>query len=437
MRAARWLETPWPWIALFGLACAPLVQDLAVEKFFSADGAAYFQWVLERGGFTDFAWARNHAVFFVQWPVVFALRAGVTDWRILEGLFAAGLLLPHVAGFAVCVAARRGLSKWPLAFPVASLLAITIPADYLLVGEHHVLVGLAWAILFLALRPAALTGWELTVAAGLLVIISRSYESAVVVAPVLAGAFLLRARDAEEPAWARTALVALCLAAAAMAAYSILVPRDPGNRSAFLQSIVAPARRPQVVLGAAFLVPFVLALRRAPGSLAWLAAGLVAVAGIVAFESGSTRPVWAGDSFASRTLSMTLLPPLLVAAAWLTRRDTRVSFTATHFLAFVVFTAVVVAVSVAENRQWIEFRSAFKTVLATRTGVVPIESTPLARHPAGWPWNNAILSYLWSGEHVRAVVLNPSDTTWEPFDPRTSAILEGFRQPPDFLTPRR
>jgi hypothetical protein len=147
--------------------------------------------------------------------------------------------------------------------------------------------------------------------------------------------------------------------------------------------------------------------------------------------------VWAGDSFASRTLSMTLLPPLLVIAAMLLHRDESVRFTAAPFAAFALFAIVVAAVSLHENRQWIEFRSAFKATLATRTGLVPIESTPMAGHAAAWPWNNPLLSYLWSGDVVRAVVLNPADTSWEPFDPRTTAILGRYRQPPDFLRSSR
>jgi hypothetical protein len=147
--------------------------------------------------------------------------------------------------------------------------------------------------------------------------------------------------------------------------------------------------------------------------------------------------VWAGDSFASRTLSMTLLPPLLLAVGALLWNDARIRVTTAPFAAFAVYTVLVAAISLHENRQWLEFRSRFKTVLTTRSGLVPIESTPLANHPAGWPWNNAILSYLWSGEVVGAVVLNPVETTWEPFDPRTTAILDRYRQPPEFLRSAR
>jgi hypothetical protein len=437
MTSPSWIDRrAWPWIALFCVAFAPLVHDALIEKFFSADGAGYFHSLLETGRFTDFAWARNHAVYVVQWPVVLAMRAGVTGWPALEALFAVGLLLPFPVSFALCVAARRGRSKWPLLFPIASLLVITIPADYLLVGEHHVLVALAWPILLLALRQARLAGWELVVLAGLAVIVARTYESAVLVAPVLAGACVLRGR--REPA-------RQVIFGAGLAAYSILFPRDPGNRSAFLQALVAPARRPQVLIGMAFLVPFLLALRRPRTRTMWLAVGVGAIGAIVAAGATAGTPgwrgfyalVWAGDSFASRTLSMTLLPPLLVIAAMLLHRDESVRFTAAPFAAFALFAIVVAAVSLHENRQWIEFRSAFKATLATRTGLVPIESTPMAGHAAAWPWNNPLLSYLWSGDVVRAVVLNPADTSWEPFDPRTTAILGRYRQPPDFLRSSR
>ena len=86
----------WPWIGLFGLALMPLVHDVAIQKTFSADGAAYFMWLLDDQRFTDFAWARNHSIYLTQWPVIAALRAGVSDRRALETLFGAGLLFPHL-----------------------------------------------------------------------------------------------------------------------------------------------------------------------------------------------------------------------------------------------------------------------------------------------------------------------------------------------------
>jgi len=446
MPSRHWSDrAAWPWILLFVVAFTPLLHDASIEKFYSADGAGYFHSLLETGWFTDFAWARNHAVYAVQWPVVLAMRAGVTGWAALETLFAVGLLLPFVVGFALCVAARRGHSMWPLVFPIASLLVITIPADYLLVGEHHVLVALAWPILLFALRPTRLAGWEFAVVAGLALIITRTYESTVLVAPVLAAVCILRGRrePARQVIW--NGLAGICLVGAGLAAYSILFPRDPGNRAAFLQALVAPVRRSQVLMGVAFLVPFLRALWPSRPSPTWLAIGVAAVGAILALGAsgaipswpGVSAPVWAGDSFASRTLSMTILPPLLAVAAGLLLRDEPVQVTARPFAAVAVFTVVVTAVSLHENRQWIEFRSAFKATLATRTGLVPIESTALASHPAGWPWNNPLLSYLWSDGVVRAVVLNPADTSWEPFDPRTTAILGHYRQPPEFLIPSR
>jgi len=446
MPPAHWSDrATWPWILLFGVAFTPLLHDALIEKFFSADGAGYFHAVLERQWFTDFAWARNHSVYVVQWPMVLAARAGVTGWGALETLFAVGLLLPFVVSFALCAAARRGLSKWSLLFPVASLLVINVPADYLLVGEHHVLVALAWPILFFAQRPVRLTGWEFAVLVVLMLIVTRTYESAVLVLPVLAGVCVLRGRREPPRQVIWNGLAALCLVGAGLAAYSILFPRDPQNRSAFLQALIAPARRSQVLMGVAFLLPFVHALWRPQTRTTWLAIGVGAMGMVVALGAsgaipgwpGFSAPVWAGDSFASRTLSMTALPPLLVTAAALLWRNEDVRFTPAPFAAFALFTLVVAAVSLHENRQWIDFRSAFKTTLATRTGLVPIESTPMAGHPASWPWNNAILSYLWSGDRVRAVVLNRADTSWEPFNPRTTAILERYRQPPEFLRPSR
>jgi len=431
----------WTWILLFGVAMAPLIEDCRIEKFFSADGAAYFSSVLEDGKFTDIAWSRNHANYLVQWPLVWAVRAGVTDWRWLEALFGAGLLLPHVLGFALALVARRGLPAWPLVFPIASLLTINLSSSYLMVCEHHVAAALAWPIAFFALRPGAYARWELLIIAALLVANIRLYECAVLTGPVFAVLFAIRRSPSAGLRAAHLVFAALCLVSAYIAAQWILFPRDPANRQSFLGALVQPLGSSQFVTDLLFLAPFLFSLWKGRDRIAWV--GLVASAGAaaialsaVAFVVGPWRlgPVTAGTSFGCRTLSITLLPLLLVVAAWLIERG--IAFSAGQFRSFALFVVLAGAMSVHGGRQWAEFRSLATETLHTRSGFVPIEETALAGHPCVWNWNNPTLSYLWSGGEVRAIILNPSGNGWEPFDPRTTAILANYIPRPRFLPPR-
>jgi hypothetical protein len=427
----------WPWIGLFGLALMPLVHDVAIEKTFSADGAYYFMSLLEDQRFTDFAWARNHSIYLTQWPVIAALRAGVSDWRALETLFGSGLLFPHVLAFAMCMIALRGQPKWPLLFPILSLLTVTVPSDYMLIGEHHVLVAFAWPILFFAIRPVPFAKWEAAVVAALTVAITRMYESAAFIAPVLAFFFMARNVRAPGERWAHRLPALVCLVAAAIALVAIVNPRSQHNRALFLLALVDPFANGQFIIAFAFLTPFLVALLVNRDRLGLTAVVVMVVFIVPAYALANTSSRWLGSradvSFSCRTLSMTLIPPLLLVAAMLVRRRAGLELSPVQFRAFTVFVIAAVAFSLVDSRDWTEYRRQFKTTLETHEGFVPLTETPMKDHPSGWGWNNAILSYLWSDGRVRTIVLNPPDVPWEPFNPREKAILLRYIPRPEFL----
>lgn len=427
--APEFSHSSWPFVALFLLALVPLIRSYAVDKFFSGDDCAYFTWILDRLWFMDFAWSRDHAVYLTQWPLVIAVRAGIIDIPTLKVCYGAGLMFPHLLGFTLSVVARRGLPPWPLIFPIFGLLAISLSVDAVPAGEHHVSVALAWPILLFSIRPRPYTRIDLALISLLLILNLRLYENAILTGPLFAAFFMMRSARFPEGKAAHFAFAGLSLASAAIALYWTVFPRDMGNRGLFLASLTGPLSHRQFLLGMTFLCPLLV-------SLFWgsrrFALPAVALSALLPFALLLIAPPpYAGLSFACRTLGTTFIPPLLVIIAWLLPREP--AFSSRHLLAFALFVVAAATLHVYDDRGWIDFRDRFRQTLQTRTGFVPIEDTSMHDHLWAWDWNNAFLSYLWSDGTVRAIVLNPRDNDYDPFDPQRETILSRYLPPPTFV----
>ena len=87
------------YLVLFGLISVALFDAFSIEKHLSADGVHYFVRVLDSGTFLQVDWARRFAEYIIQWPLVFAVRAGVTHVPVLSAFFALGIYLPYLLSF--------------------------------------------------------------------------------------------------------------------------------------------------------------------------------------------------------------------------------------------------------------------------------------------------------------------------------------------------
>jgi hypothetical protein len=136
-------------------------------------------------------------------------------------------------------------------------------------------------------------------------------------------------------------------------------------------------------------------------------------------------------SFASRTLSITLLPVLLVGAilVWYFKSE----LDRTGILTFVAFIMVMVAGNLYNTNNWKDFRNEVKQLVKTHEGYIPIEETRLKDNPYRWGWNNTELGLIWSAPRVKAIILNQQNVRWEPFNPRKKLILKNYLQYDDFF----
>jgi hypothetical protein len=219
-------------------------------------------------------------------------------------------------------------------------------------------------------------------------------------------------------AWA----LALAVVIVVVNTYAIVFPKSLRNRESFIGGLAAPLTHPSLLCGLAASALLALAVfveRRGLAALAVIAAGVSIVLPLLGYTSS------AYVSFASRTLTGTLLPVLLLVAtlaAWRARGrfvpDERWARALTA--AFVLY-LLGNAVSWSE---WTRFRADFERVLASEHGYVAIEDTSLHADDQRWGWTSPLLSVLWSGGCVRTVVLNKTGVVWEPFDPRSHLPLQ-------------
>ena len=413
----------WPWAVLYALALSTLAFNFATEKFLAADGVNFFFHVVEYQRFTTWDWHRVYAQYLTQWPLYGAVRLGWTDLGQLKALYACGMALPYLLGFALSLVALRGEPKWPLVFPTLSYVTLNMPGDYCMIAEGNVAACLAWPTLFFALRKSRYEIVDFILITGLLLLQTRLFACALLTGPIFAYLFWKRQ---DEGKTARHVLVACSLLLSAFGAYAVLYPFDAGNREDFLVSLAAPLRNRQFLGAASFVIPLLVGLHKK--SERWVGFGLLAMAVMWLLVP---IPFLRNNSAGCRTLFITGLPLLLMAAAPLLRRPT--DFTLRHYAATVILVVAAVGVNLSEARPWLEYRASFKSALKTHRGFLPHGRSPLISGRYDYSWTHPLWSYIWSEGEVRCIILNPPGLPFEPFDPRTTRVLERYLVSPSFV----
>ena len=416
---------------LFLFISLSLIKSFYVDKHLSADGVNFFCTVLDSKDFPYIAWSRQFAFYLTEWPLVLAVRSGITDIPMLSKWFAFGIYLPYLISFMICIYALRDENKTLLLFFLASMAAINLSADYILAGEHHVVVNLSWPILFILLRRNTLTlmdGFSLWL---LLIMYSRLYEAALTPAliySVICFVRLYHYRSKEQKIIIIGAL-SFCFIVAAISFYFIINPRDAANKDSFIQGLTSPLRNREAVAAVCFIVVYTIGLLRK--SRLTIISSLSPLLLYALFRVFTDYSVSAGVSFESRTLSVTVLPVLLVGAimVWYYKRE----LDRTALLTFVAFVIVMVIGNFYNTNNWKSFRHDVKQLVKTHEGYIPIEETKLKDNPNHWGWNNPQLGLVWSAPHVKAIILNQHNVQWEPFNPREKLILKDYLHYDDFF----
>ncbi len=199
-----------------------------------ADGAFEFVRVLETQNIATFMWSRHFAVFIYQFPLVLAVKLGVTNLSLLRLAFGMGCYLPWPLALLVC----RWLSRENFWLAVTACAVGYLNVASLAVSEHIVAHAMFWPALFVLLfaRPLNLTASLILLA--MAVGLQFSYESQIFLCCPLAMLSLWRSAQEKRansgwPSVVFFAAAGLFSVSMANGIYSVLMPEMPGNFSGF------------------------------------------------------------------------------------------------------------------------------------------------------------------------------------------------------------
>lgn len=411
---------------LFLFISLSLINSFYADKHLSGDGVNYFCSILDNKDFTYISWSRQFANYLTEWPLVIAVKSGITDIPILVKWFAFGIYLPYLISFLICIYALRDENKELMLFFLASMAAVDLSSDYILAGEHHVMVNMSWPIIFILLRRNNLTLMDGSLLWILLIIFTRLYESALIpalICSVLCLARLYYYKSKEQKVIIAGALL-FCFIASVISFYFIIDPRDAANRESFIYGIIITLINPEALAAACFVAVYTIGLILK--SRTTIISAVFPLIIYALFRLFVDNGVTAGVSFAGRTLSITLLPVLLVGAILVSYSKSESD--GTGILIFVAFITVMVAGNLHNTNNWKDFRHEVEQLVKTHEGYIPIEETDLKDNPYGWSWNNTQLGLVWSAPRIKAIILNQQNVYWEPFNPRETLILKEYLQ---------
>ncbi len=444
------------WIILTAAALVSIYAALEYRVLY-ADGAYYVQRILEEEGFAFIEPSRHYSQLLQKFPTVIAIWLGVDNIPALIICYGLTTYLLPLLLVSLCYFVLPPSRKVFFVFPLVHYLAGTTSASFVGIVEGPVAAAYFWLLLYLLLfrfeRKAAMVLTLLALPAVLL------HEAMVFLSPLLAAVAVWRARQERHKGGVPlfTLLAMWFMIVAVVQTYFILYPRDPGNRSHFIQDLVhlkwlfttsAQVNVPALV-GLLAMVVFtgvILAGRSLrgtkPAKNQWtLVVGFAMVSlPMVAVAIVSGKFISPGMQFSARNHAAMISFPL---ALWAIRSSQdpqapiypRINRQAISVIS--ILAATVLLWHVVATLRWSAYLLDFRSILAGDRGLVSwteaCESLPDGRRSnfknMSWAWTNPSLSYLLSPQgRVKTIIANPDrGGAWVPFDPNNPQDLPRSR----------
>lgn len=404
------------------------------------DGAHFLHQVLVSDGFFHGNANRVFMSTLTELPVVVPLWLGVTDLTVLTLLHSVGLVLvPAVLWFTAVWLHRRSSLFWWFVTMYVCAVGVT---GFFAVGEANLtyaLAGLAAAVIVedgpISLRQA------LTVAL-IGVLLLRSFEATMFLAPVLAVAWGLRIRGwrAESGPDRHGALLTVAIAglvllpvAAAASAITAYLTLSGGGTYDTAASPVRLSHDPRLMIALAVVSGTIVALllRRWPRlarTAGWSAAAVGLLGFVVPVVPMVVPSVDADWPYPWMYYQARIAAGVLVAIVMVV--VTVLRFTAwgvesaggmTRLGLWVAPLALLMGLGATYVTSSVQFRSwidDYAGVVRSHEGLIPFEDSGIDPRYA-WQWTNPTVSLLLWDRPDQGVILNRSDYTgWAPFDPQ-------------------
>lgn len=428
------------------LAIGAAAIYMAIElRPLANDGPEYLHNIFRSESYALAAPARRVVEWLRQTPLIFAMRAGLTDLAALTTIFSFSVALAPLAVTALCWFLPPAGKKWFFVFPLFHFCAGSLATMATPFQEGPTAAAVFWFILyFILFRVRSSRTVDIAFLLSLPTFVL--YEAMLFLGPILTFAAWMRSREMSSRA-DRVLLrvtAAVFVAAALVQIDFIANSRYEGHGAGYLRDLVSGAWivdesgafNLSAALGVAGLaIAGLLALfasrRTEPGL--WLRASLLG--GFAAAAAASLAYLWAtdrmldvGPQFRARNNALLISFPLALAALVALRWPAKVCFPVVRFSAAlcVVMAAVAAPWQVDSVLQWSRALAAFRAVLAESTGYVewadaldrmPPDRRRLARIVL-FEWTASPTSLLLAPDgKVRTIVGTKEPKGYRPFDP--------------------
>ena len=444
------------WIILAAAALVSIYAALEYRVLY-ADGAYYVQRILEEEGFAFIEPSRHYSQLLQKFPTVIAIWLGVDNIPALIICYGLTTFLLPLLLVSICYFVLPPSRKVFFVFPLLHYLAGTTSASFVGIVEGPVAAAYFWLLLYLLLfrleRKAAMVLTLLALPAVFL------HEAMVFLSPLLAAVAGWRARQERHKSGVIlfTVLAMWFLIVAVVQAFFVIYPRDPGNRSNFIEDLIhlkwlftasAQVNVPALagLLALLVLTGVALAGRSVrgtnPAMIQWtLVAGFAMVSfSMVAVAIVSGRFLTPGMQFSARNYSAIISFPLALWAILSAQYPKVPIYPRINRQAISVISILTVTVllwHVVATHSWSVYLRDFRSILADNRGLVSwseaCESLPDSRRNnfknMSWSWTNPSLSYLLSPQgRIKTIIANPDrGGAWVPFDPNNLQDLPRSR----------
>lgn len=395
------------------LVVVSVALSLVSRKILAADGVSYLFNLVRLDGFFLVGWHRHHAQYLTQILPVIGAELGAHA-GIVEFLYSANVFLCFFGSVALSAYICRNHAVYFLIYAI-SIVAISVFSDYIIMGEHQILVLFSWPILLFALLPSSSVAVRLAILCCAIIVL-RCYEAAAVVQAAPLAVCLLRTFEKPQTLSERLYWLGLCgmlLLGMLIGADGILNPRDAGNMSGFAASAAIPLSTPISLATLTFLVPFCLAAIVSSRVLA-VACLLVSLPLLAwSVRIGGTPDAW--QSFSGRNMTVTVLPLLMAVCAAVKFFGRRPS-PWVNGAGLVFLSGLVIAYGLGQGA-WRNGLTTLQERLGAEPGLIAYEDAGLDEAQFFPYWTLPTLSIILQAECVRSIVQVPEGHPWQPFDP--------------------